>query len=56
MDSEYLTCSKIIEIFWLLLAFLLFFFAVYAKFRLKKDVHCEDGNLNSNTALKYTIP
>ncbi|CAD8061577.1 unnamed protein product [Paramecium sonneborni] len=57
MDDEFLICAKIIEFFWLLLAFVFFFFAVYAKFRLKKDIHLDIENLNSNHAsVKYQIP
>ncbi|CAK74985.1 unnamed protein product (macronuclear) [Paramecium tetraurelia] len=57
MSDEFLTCAKIIEFFWLLLAFVFFFFAAYAKFRLKKDIHLDIENLNSNhTAVKYQVP
>ncbi|CAD8135169.1 unnamed protein product [Paramecium pentaurelia] len=57
MNDEFLTCAKIIEFFWLLLAFVFFFFAAYAKFRLKKEIHLDIENLNSNhTSVKYQVP
>ncbi|CAK85435.1 unnamed protein product (macronuclear) [Paramecium tetraurelia] len=57
MSDEFLTCAKIIEFFWLLLTFVFFFFAAYAKFRLKKDIHLDIENLNSNhTSVKYQVP
>ncbi|CAD8053631.1 unnamed protein product [Paramecium sonneborni] len=57
MNDEFLICAKIIEFFWLLLAFVFFFFAVYAKLRLKKEIHLDIENLNSNhTSVKYQVP
>lgn len=48
MDDNFKISAQIIEFFWFFICLIFLIFAIYIKFKVKKEIHSEDQILNSN--------